>query len=54
MAKQVSFSTDAEGEASVFKHIADEEKRNGEKTTVVLVTAVIVDSAGNRIHADAK
>jgi len=54
-AEQVSFSKpDAEREANVFQHIAEAEKKNGEKTTIVLVTSEIVDAAGNRIHPNAK
>jgi Flp pilus assembly secretin CpaC len=45
---------DAEREARVAQFIADAEKKNGEKTTVVLVTSDIVDSAGNRIHPNAR
>jgi hypothetical protein len=45
---------DADREARIAQHIADAEKKNGEKTTIVLVTATIVDAAGNRIHANSR
>ena len=50
-AEQVLFpEPNAERKASIAQHIADAEKKNGEKITIVLVTVEIVDSAGNRIH----
>lgn len=45
---------DAEREKLVAQHIAEAEKKNGEKTTLVLVTSEIVDSAGNRIRPDVR
>ena len=39
-------------EAFLQGHIWDSEKKSGKKTLVVLVTAVIVDRAGNRVHSD--
>jgi len=54
-AEQVLFpELNAERKASITRHIADAEKKNGEKTVIVLVTATIVDSAGNRIHSITK
>jgi Flp pilus assembly secretin CpaC len=41
---------DDERQARVAQHIANAEKKNGEKTTLVLVTSEIVDLAGNRIE----
>jgi Flp pilus assembly secretin CpaC len=34
------------------KHIAQAEKKSGEKFLVALITPTIVDAAGNRIHSD--
>ncbi|HEX3857014.1 MAG TPA: sigma-70 family RNA polymerase sigma factor [Verrucomicrobiae bacterium] len=45
---------DAEREARVAQHIADAEKKNGEKTTILLVTVNLVDSAGNLIHPNVR
>jgi RNA polymerase sigma factor (sigma-70 family) len=52
-AEQPSFP-DAEREARVAQRIAEAEKKNGEKITIVLVTADLVDAAGNRIHPNAR
>jgi RNA polymerase sigma factor (sigma-70 family) len=45
---------DAEREVRVAQFIADAEKKNGEKTTIVLVTADLVDAAGNLIRPNAR
>jgi hypothetical protein len=45
---------DAERAARVAQHIADAEKKNGENTTVVLVTATLIDAVGNRIDANTR
>ena len=50
----LSSSPHTEREAMVAKHIAEAEKRAGEKTTCVLVTCTIVDAAGNPIHANTR
>ena len=43
---------DAKREARVAQLIADAEKKDGEKTTLVLVTSDIVDAAGNLIRTN--
>ena len=51
-AEPLSFSTpDVEREKL---NIAETEKKNGEKTTVVLVTADLIDAAGNRLHPNTR
>jgi Flp pilus assembly secretin CpaC len=45
---------DADRDERVALLIADAEKKNGEKTTLVLVTADLVDAAGNLIHANTR
>ncbi len=51
--QQIHFGpTDEKREAVVAKHILDGKKSEGEKAILVLVTATLVDAAGNRIHSD--
>jgi RNA polymerase sigma factor (sigma-70 family) len=49
-----SSKPNAEREARVAQHIAEAERKNGEKTVLVLVTTVMVDAAGNRLHPNTK
>jgi hypothetical protein len=44
----------AEREARIAQHIAEAERKNGEKTVLVLVTTEIVDAAGKRLHPNTK
>ena len=54
-AKPLSFSKpNAEREARVAQHIAEAERKYGEKTVLVLVTTEIVDAAGKRLHPNTK
>ena len=51
----LSFSKpNAEREAMVAQHIAEAERKNGEKTVLVLVTTDMVDAVGNRLHPNTK
>ena len=47
----LSFSKpNTEREARIAQHIAEAERKNGEKTVLVLVTTDMVDAVGNRLH----
>jgi RNA polymerase sigma factor (sigma-70 family) len=50
-AEPLSFSKpNTEREARIAQHIAETERKNGEKTVLVLVTTDMVDAVGNRLH----
>jgi hypothetical protein len=54
-AEPLSFSRpNAEREARVAQHIAEAERKNGEKTVLVLVTTEMVDAAGKRLHPNTR
>jgi RNA polymerase sigma factor (sigma-70 family) len=54
-AEPLSFSKpNTEREARVAQHIAEAERKNGEKTVLVLVTTDMVDAAGNRLHPNTR
>ena len=54
-AEPISFSKpNAEREARVAQHIAEAERKNGEKTVLVLVTTEMVDATGKRLHPNTK
>ena len=54
-ARPLPFSKpNAEREARVAQHIAEAERKTGEKTVLVLITTEMVDSAGKRLHPNTK
>ena len=51
----LSFSKpNTEREARIAQHIAEAERKNGEKTVLVLVTTDMVDAVGNRLHPNTR
>ncbi len=49
----LSYPPDEKSRERVSEHIRQAEKKNGDKTLIVLVTATLIDEAGNRINSDA-